>query len=306
MPRVSRFLIVYNPASGRRRAERWAKAVNDCLRREGFESNIRGTTVPGDAERIAAEAVAAASASDRLCVVAAGGDGTVQELANAIVGHGTEKALLGVIPTGRCNDFARAFGLEGPPERIARLLASGHSTTIDLGRIGQRYFCTVAAVGFDAAVSRYVNEMKMPLRGPAAYVYGTLAVLLRHRTPTLRLSGDFGEYEGPVFMAATANTPWYGGAMHIAPQADALDGRLDVCLVTKISRTRVLRMLPKVMAGRHTELPEVRMLRTQRLTIEPVDDKSTVEVWADGEPITRAPVTIECVPSAIRLIVPTG
>ena len=132
------------------------------------------------------------------------------------------------------------------PELIAGILVSGMPLSVDLGRVGRRYFCTVAAIGFDAAVSRFVNEMRMPLRGTSAYVYGALRMLWRYRTLSLRVRGDFGEHVGPVFFAATANTPCYGGALRIAPDADAFDGILNVCLVTRVSRLRALRLIPFV------------------------------------------------------------
>lgn len=300
-----RYLIIYNPMAGRRRAARLAVRLHELLGDAGLDSQTRPTAAPGDAERIATSAIEGGP-SDPLCVVACGGDGTVQEVANAVVGAPRGKVVLGVAPAGRCNDFAGALGIPDDPCGIADVLTGGRVRPVDLGRAGNRYFCTVAAVGFDAAVSRFVNEMSMPLRGTAAYVYGTLRVLLRYRTPTLLLKGDFGEYAGPVFLAATANTPCYGGAMKIAPQADAFDGQVDVCLVTRIAVLRVLRLLPRVMSGSHPDLPEVRMLRTRSLTVEPIDTEADIEVWADGEPLGKLPITIQAVPGAINVMLPVA
>lgn len=301
---VASFLILYNPVAGSGRAGRVARDIAALLQRAGRIAHLRETHAPGDAERAARAAVDDLRPGGPLAIVACGGDGTVQEIANAVADAPHDRAVMGLAPAGRCNDFARALGVGMTPESIVDALTASPARPVDLGRIGDRYFCTVAATGFDAAVSRFVNDMRMPLRGPAAYVYGTLRVLLRYRTPVLRLSGDFGRYEGPVFFAASANTALYGGAMRIAPGASAFDGRLDVCLVTRTTRRRVLRMLSRVMSGRHVDLPEVRILRTRRLTVEPVSDADTVEVWADGEPIARPPVTIESVAAAVPILLP--
>ncbi len=309
-----------------------AGVIERMLRDRGFECQTRVTSRRGEAESLAMQAIADHRGGGELCVVACGGDGTMQEVANAVAGAhmpapaaaglgmppgaGSERVIMGVAPAGRCNDFARGLGITATPAGIVDVLANGAPTPVDLGRVcalpstsatgGGRYFCTVAALGFDAAVSRFVNEMRMPLRGAAAYVYGTLRVLLRYQAPRLHLRGDFGEYEGPVLLAASANTPWYGGAMKIAPAADAFDGRMDVCLVTQTTRRRVLSMLGRVMSGGHVDLPEVRMLRTRCLHAEVVDPGVDVEVWADGEPMTRLPATIESVHGAVHVLLPDG
>ncbi len=296
--------MILNHNAGRRRAARLADDVQQLIREAGGECRTRATSAPGEAERIARDAADNDASREPLCIVACGGDGTVQEVANGLAKASAEHLSLGVIPAGRCNDFARALGISRRPQLIAQTLIAGKTTPVDLGRAGERYFCTVAAVGFDAAVSRFVNDMRMPLRGTCAYVYGTLRVLPRYRTPQLRLQGDFGEHVGPVFFAATANTPCYGGALKIAPEANAFDGLLDVCLVARISRLRVLQLLPRVLNGNHATLPEVRLLRTRSLSVAPAEDDADVEVWADGEPLGRLPATLTVVPGAIRVMVP--
>lgn len=304
MRALSRFVIIYNPKAGRRRAVRLAERVRQHVREAGAECLTRTTSATGDAEQITNEAVQNHSVRDSLCIVACGGDGTVQEVANAVARAPADRVCLGVAPAGRCNDFARALGIRRRADLIARTLLSGVAKPVDLGRAGERYFCTVAAVGFDAAVSRFVNEMRMPLRGTPAYVYGALRVLWRYRTPRLRVAGGFGEHVGPVFFVATANTPCYGGAMRIAPGADAFDGILDVCMVTQISRLRVVRLIPRVMNGSHVTLPEVRLLRTRSLSVEAAEQNADIEVWADGEPLGRLPARLEVVSGAVRVVVP--
>ncbi len=299
-----RFLIIFNPTAGRGRGGRVATAVDRLLRAAACDSRVVSTAGPGDAQRITTDALAADSGDRPLCVVACGGDGTIQDIVNALAAAEESHAVLGLMPVGRCNDFARSLGVPTDPQLATEILTSGRSRRVDLARAGERYFCTVAAIGFDAAVSRFVNEMRMPLRGPLAYVYGTFRTLFRYQTPNLRLQGDFGEYVGPAFIAACANTPSYGGAMSIAPDADVHDGLIDICLVTRIAKRRVLRLLPRVMAGSHGTLPEVRMLRSGLVKIAPEDSSSQIEVWADGEPIGKLPITVESVPNAINVMLP--
>ncbi len=298
-----RYVIIANPASGHGRGARMAHDVDAMLRAAGADSRVCPTTARGEAESIAREVIdeRPATTNGRVCLVACGGDGTIQEVVNAICAGPPGAAVLGVAPGGRCNDFAAAFGIRRDPEDVARVLLGGRTRPIDLGRINDRYFCTVAAMGFDAAVSRYVNDMMMPLTGTAAYVYGTLQMLSRYRPVEVRLSCDASTYEGPLFLAASANTSSYGGRMKIAPQASPHDGLLDLCQVSVLSRLRVVRLLHRVLSGRHVGLPEVRLRRTRCLTIEAAEPQ---EVWADGEFVAQTPVTIEAVPNALEMMVP--
>ncbi len=302
------YIVVCNPTAGKGKALRLATRIRDALRDRKLSCDIRPTQAPGDAERLVTEAVSAATADDPIGVVACGGDGTIQQAANAIMHCGSDRAVLGLAPSGRCNDFARALGIKAAYASISAALLSGIPRPVDLGRIGDRYFCSIAAVGFDAVVTRYVNDMTMPLRGTLSYIYGAMQVLLRYRTPRLKVSGDFGDYEGPVFMLSTANTACYGGALRIAPDADPTDGVFDICLVSAIAKYKIMTLIPRVLSAAHTRLPQVQMHRTRSLTIEPVDTDNAAaeEIWADGELVGRLPAMIDIVPNAIRVFQPNG
>ncbi|RME36949.1 MAG: diacylglycerol kinase family lipid kinase, partial [Planctomycetota bacterium] len=266
---------------------------------------LRFTTTGGDAERIAADACRQPASERPRLIVACGGDGTVQEVATALAQaacEGETVPLMGLAPAGRCNDFARALNVPSDPQRIAAVLMKGDAAPVDLGRIGTRCFCTVATLGVDAEVSRFVDTMRMPLRGTPAYVYGAIRVLMRYRPCRVRLEGDFGVLEQAVFLASTANTPCYGGAIRIVPHADPTDGRLDLCLIDPLSRLRSLLLLPAVLRATHPALPEVKFVQTRGFRIE--TDKPA-EIWADGERIGSTPATVEVIPGAIRVLHPT-
>ncbi|MBU0717609.1 MAG: diacylglycerol kinase, partial [Planctomycetes bacterium] len=148
---------------------------------------------------------------------------------------------------------------------------------------------------------RYVNEMKSPLRGTAAYVYGALRVLARYNSCRVRVTADFGTVEKSVFLASTANTASYGGAIEIVPGATPTDGLLDLCVIDGVSRLRSFFILAAVLAGRHQAHPNVHFFQTARLEID-ADDP--LEIWADGELMGRTPVTIEAAPAAVRVLLP--
>lgn len=297
-----RYLIVTNPTAGRRRRSSLAECLRQHLAAAGASAELRITTHPRDAERIVAEWLAAdeVTSSERRCVVACGGDGTVQEVVHATLAA-ARPALLGVAPAGRCNDFATAMGIAGDDRQLANILLTARTRRVDVGRVNGRVFSSIAAFGFDAAVARLVNDSRLPLHGTPAYLLGVMRVLRTYRPINVRLTLDDEVLNGPIFLAATANTPTYGGRMRIAPDARADDGHLDVCLVAPVGRLRVLGLIPRVIRGEHTNLPEVRMYRVRKLTVA-ADDPA--EVWADGEFVACTPVTIEACPAALEVIVP--
>ncbi|MFH1108681.1 MAG: diacylglycerol kinase family protein [Planctomycetota bacterium] len=297
-------LIIANPTSGRGRGGRTADAVAGILRAHGVDVTLHCTTASGDAERLTHAAVADGAQRPN-CMVACGGDGTIQEVANALAeaqsALGDACPALGLAPAGRCNDFARAFGIPTDPRIIADVLLHGRAVPTDLGRVNGRYFCTVATAGVDADVSSFVDTMRMPLRGTPAYLYGAIRVLIRNRPYEMKITGDFGVIERALLLASSANTSSYGGAIRIAPDADPADGRLDLCIVDRVGRLRAIALIPSLLAGRHSRCSAVHFLRTRRLTIE---SPRPLELWADGERIARTPATIDVAPAAIRVLRP--
>lgn len=257
----------------------------------------------GQAESAIRESCRAVSPPE--VVVACGGDGTVQEVAGTLAvirrEMGDACPVLGLAPAGRCNDFARAMGIGPSADDITAVLLGGSVQSVDLGRANGRYFCTVAALGVDADVSSYVDTMQLPLRGTPAYIAGALRVLSTYKAKRLRLEGEFGVMERELFMASTANTAIYGGNMRIVPHADPADGWLDLCLIDPVGRLKAFTLLPKVMAGKHIDLPIVHFLRARHLRITA---DTPMELWADGERLTHTPVSIEIEPGAIKVLRP--
>ena len=289
--------LIANPSAGGGRARRVAELGLRRLGEAGLEVSLALTRQRGEARELAAGAVA------RGCpvVVVCGGDGTVAEVLPELAGAETR---LGLLPAGTCNDLARALGVPTSPGPALRVLVDGRPRPIDLGRCGRRWFATVASFGFDAEVGEAAAEGLVPFSGTAGYLYAALRHLRRYRPPMVRLRGEFGVIEQEVFLAATANTPCYGGGMRICPGADPTDGRLDLCLVDgSISPRAVLALLPRVFRGGHVRSPAVRMLRSPWVEIEPLDGR---EMWlrADGEPLAQAPSVLRAEHRALEVIQP--
>ena len=288
------FVVIANPVSGGGRGRKVGEAVARAFGERGVRAELRLTEGRGDGARIAAEALSEGIRRFAVC----GGDGSIGEVAGALA-H--SDAALGIVPSGRGNDTGRALGIPTGLKAAVEVLISGEEWRIDLGRVGERYFCTVACVGFDAEAGRAVYEHEVPFSGTAAYVLAALKTLMTYRGPEARISGDFGVFEGPILLAAVGNTGFYGGGMQVLPQAACDDGLLDVCVIDPLPRLKLLRFFPRIFSGTHVDLPEARVLKSRSVRIE-----SSRPLWilADGEPACETPAQVEVIPKALTVIVP--
>ncbi|MYF73056.1 MAG: diacylglycerol kinase family lipid kinase, partial [Gemmatimonadetes bacterium] len=239
---LNHWTIIANPVSGRGRARRIGERVADLLRERGVNAHLMMSGAPGDCERLAREALARGARQ----VAACGGDGTVHEVVNGLA---NSDAVLGVVPCGRGNDLVRALGLSSDVKDVVNTLVHGEDRAIDLGKTGGRFFTTVASLGFDTAVAQRARSRPSRLGGTASYCLAVLQTLFGYRSPLVRLRGDFGVFEGRVLLAATANAPFYGSGIKIAPDAIFDDGVLDLCIVADVSRWTVLRMFLRAYSG---------------------------------------------------------
>ncbi|MBM3264691.1 MAG: diacylglycerol kinase family lipid kinase [candidate division Zixibacteria bacterium] len=293
-PNHSACLIVANPVSGGGRGRHIAMRAQRRLAQAGVEVELRFTARRGEAGEMARAAVE----QEMPRIVVCGGDGTIHEVVNAIAETRME---LGLLPCGRGNDLARALHIPTRPDAAVNILLNGACQNIDLGKVGARYFGTVVTLGFDSEVARLVYEKAVPLSGTGAYILAVLQMLRTYTGIPLRMSGDFGVVEMPVFLAATGNTSTYGGGMKILPSAVPNDGLLDICHVRMMNKFDVLRMFPTIFRGGHIALPEVNLYRTARVTME---TPKPVVLFADGEPAGHTPADIRVVPGALCVVCP--
>lgn len=286
--------IIANPASGRGHGRASARRARRYLRDHGLETPIYWTSQAGEATDLARRLLQKGVQRIAGC----GGDGTLNEIANALAGS---EGVLGVIPAGRGNDLCRALGIPCNPVQAADVFLYGRTRTIDLGRIGSRFFNTIATLGFDAEVCRTAAETHLPFSGPTTYLCAVLKTLWGYEPPRVRITGDSDAYEGRIFLAATANSPMYGGGMNIAPPARMDDGLLHVCLIEEITRWKVFQLLPQVYSGDHLRHPFVRIFSTRQLRVE---SRQPTWLYADGERMAETPVTIQVVPKTLKVMTP--
>lgn len=309
------FCLVINPAAGHGRAVRRLPAVAAALTLAGAEFRLRESTSLSNARELAAEA---AGRGDT--VVAVGGDGLTGALAGAVAGA---DGVLGLIPAGRGNDFARMLGIPGRPADAARNLVQGHARQVDLIGVGVAGTAeTVVAgsvyLGVPSEGGEIANASRLT-RGPAGYEIAGLRALLAWRPATFRVEvdgraaagtagPDGGAAELPGFCVIVANSRYLAGGKKAAPDADIADGLLDVIMVGHGRKLSFARAMVKAGKGTHIQL---RLVTTDRGRSVFVSADRAMPAAADGEALPDAAplaagtvLRIRALPGVLRVIVP--
>ena len=299
-PRVTaRARIIANPASGGAQSEGALRELADTARwltEHGLPTELRLTRRAGHATELAHEG---ASAGYDM-VIAAGGDGTVNDVIQSLAGYRT---ALGVLPMGTVNVWAREMGIGLSATEARETLLHGVRRRVDLGRAGQRYFLMMAGIGFDAEVARRVEHGRLKRFGLKLLEYlATVGLLSVTHTPdTIRITIGSRRRREQALMVIVGNTRLYGGAMTFTRRAVADEGALDVVVVGSGGLLHRLNVLSRAFLRLPTVGPRVRYERTQSLRLE---SKRPVPVQVDGEVIGYLPMTFSIAPQALTVIVP--
>jgi YegS/Rv2252/BmrU family lipid kinase len=289
---VSLVLIV-NPSAGGGRAGRNLPGVEAALRRRRLDYRVERTQSLEHAREMARAAAATGDTA-----VAFGGDGLIGAVAGALQERG---GVLGVLPGGRGNDFARTLGLPLEPQAACEVLATGTVRALDLGEAAGKVFIGIASCGFDSDANRIANDARL-VRGNLVYAYGALRALASWQPAAFSVRFDGGEPKRAVgYTVAAANSKAYGGGMWLAPAAALDDGLLDVVIVSHVPKLRFLRLLPTVFKGEYVRQPNVEVLRAREIEISA---ERPFTLYADGDPVASLPVKVRALPGAVRVIVP--
>lgn len=287
--------LLTNPTAGKGRGARHRDAALARLRESGFVvRNLAGR----DADE-AADLARACVADGVEALVVCGGDGLVHLGVQAVAGTGVP---LGLIPAGTGNDVARYLDLpRTDPVAAADRVVASRRRTIDLARSGDRWFVTVLAAGFDAIVNERANAMTWP-RGQMRYNLATVAELRTFRPIPYVLELDHGSgpetVEHEAMLVAVGNGPSFGGGLRITEGALLDDGMLDVVVITRMSKTKLVRSYPRLFTGRIDGVAEYVHHRVKRVTVA----APGIVSYADGERFGPLPLTVECVPGALEVI----
>jgi YegS/Rv2252/BmrU family lipid kinase len=291
--------IIFNPSA------RGEKATAFCSKLESLYPNcvLRRTTGPGAARSLAAQAVREGFGT----VVAAGGDGTANEVVNGIgdVPGGFEKSRLGILPLGTVNVFARELGLPRSLPVVAKAIALGNEKAIDLGKVEfqregkreTRYFLQLAGAGLDSRAIALVSwELKKKI-GPFAYAWAGVRAV-REKQPVITV--EAGEsVSGEMVMVG--NGRFYGGSFAVFPSASLRDGLLDICVIEKVTSLRAVQIALGIASGSLYRFCPVRHLQSPTVSLK---SSSPVILQVDGENVGELPAAFSVLPKVLRVVVP--
>ncbi|MDP9292652.1 MAG: diacylglycerol kinase family lipid kinase [Verrucomicrobiota bacterium] len=285
---MSGTLIIINPAA---RSEK-ARALFEKISQLSGADLVRTTAQPGDAKAMAARAVA----DGYHTIVAAGGDGTINEVVNGI---GQADVALGVLPIGTMNVYAAELGLPAKSLRKCwEIVTDGHIRLVDLPLANKQYFVQLGGIGFDAQVVQETSVDFKRTLGPLSYVISATQIAAR-KPPRLVVEANGKHHSGSFVLIG--NGRFYGGPFLFFKDALIDDGRLDVLVFKNIGYIDLVRYLHGVMFGTHMNLPDVKYFQARKIMVRS-DQEVPVEV--DGEVIGNLPVTFRIAPRKLSVLAP--
>ena len=305
---MTKYKIIANPAAGHGKGTHAIPEIVRELTRLGLDFDLIRTERVGHAIQLAH----AAALEGYEVIVAAGGDGTVNEVLNGLMEARKEsenRPALGILCTGRGNDFAPCLNIPGDLPAAVQVLKDDQRRIIDIGRVlgGKfpqgRYFANNVGVGFDAIGT--IEVAKLPEWGMLSFLIAILkTIFLYYKGPTVRLDYDDQTLTSSTLMLLTMNGKRMGTGFKMAPDAKPDDGLFDLVIVRQVSRLRIFSLIPHFMKGTQGSQPEVQTLRAARVTISAVE--GALPAQCDGEIIcvdgTR--LDIEMLPHQIEVVCP--
>ena len=293
MAQSSPIRLLVNPVSGKGRGRAVAEQASRELQRQGLSTEVRYSRSATALDELVHQAM-----RDRCpFVIAVGGDGSVSQVGNVLVGSNT---ALGIIPAGVGNDIARGLGIPLNINQACAVLVQQHSRRVDVGQANDRYFFSIAVMGFAAEVNRRANQFQR-FRVSALYTALTVTTAFTDDPIPFTVTYDGRQRRCYSWLIAVGNTWSCARGMALVPSAQPNDGFLDACLVNGMGRFELLSVFPRVFRGTHVYHTGIETLRSQEIAIAA---DSPCELYADGERIGPLPAVLRAVPQALSVIVP--
>ncbi|HSR69069.1 MAG TPA: diacylglycerol kinase family protein [Acidobacteriota bacterium] len=286
--------IIYNPTAGGGRSERHRQRLEKLLKGRGQSYRLLPTEKPGHATQLAHQLVAEGEGR----VVVMGGDGTIGEAVNGLLGSDCE---LGLIPVGTGNDLARSLGL--PFNNVGgalEVLEKGGTKAIDIGWERDRHFILMTAIGYPAHVAEETNRMTR-LKGSLAFFAAVYKALGRMKPISVRMWLDDEERELNCTSILLQNTPYCGGGQFMAPQASLEDGKLDVVVIAPVGKLDLMLNFPRIYRGTHVTHPAFSVHRASHVRIE---TETPMRKMFDGDICGETPLEARAMRAALRVVVP--
>ncbi len=277
---MKELLFIVNPAAGNGAALGAIPLIERFCKQCGFKYEITKTQYKGHATALAKNAISLPYDA----VVAVGGDGTVMEVANGLVGSLTP---LGILPTGTGNDLSKSLNIPSKIDNALSIIAHGKPKYMDAVSYGNGYFFNVASIGFDAEIARDIQKVKRWISGKSAYYLSAFLKFITYRHKDVILEIDNTKISAKILLFAIANGTHYGGGMKVNPNGSIDDGYLDAILIAPIPRFKFPFLFWKFVSGKYLDLPYVKAYRCKKVKIH---SNESLPVNGDGDIIATTPV----------------
>ncbi|WP_291566581.1 MULTISPECIES: diacylglycerol/lipid kinase family protein [unclassified Clostridium] len=289
-------LFIINPVAGKGRSLEYIDKIKNYFDDLHEEYIIEITKYKDHAIEIAKEY----TSKDTYRVFAVGGDGTINEVLNGLIGS---DSVLCVIPTGTGNDFVRTLYKDKDIEDVLDSLISGQEHYIDLAKSNDRYFINIASVGFDAEVVYNARMFKNRRFIPSSFAYILSVIYTAFNFKSINMTIKIGErsIKESTFLLAACNGKCYGGGVMIAPKADMKDGLLDICVIRRPGLFTLLKSIPKALKGELEGIEEVNYYSGKKIIVE--GDREFI-LNADGELFRQTQAEFELIENGMKVVIP--
>lgn len=292
---MRKVLIIINPAAGKGQSKNYIATIKARFESADIDYQIKISNRVGNVTELALNGVKEGFNE----IVAVGGDGTVIEALNGIVGTDT---ILGIIPAGTGNDFVRSIGIERDFISALNVVIEGKYELIDIGEVNDRFFLNVVSFGIDSDVVKTMEKIKNVVTGPAAYYVSSIKAISTYKAVKMSITIDGEEYIRKAYLVAIGNGKYFGGGMKITPDANVNSGDFEICIINNISRIGLMRLLTKANTGNHISENGVEVFKGKEITIRAIADHLAVN--ADGNLIGPAPAKISVFKNKLRVLSP--
>jgi YegS/Rv2252/BmrU family lipid kinase len=304
---TDKWLTIVNPNAGKGKGSRDWKRISELMRNAGLIYEVRFTEAKEHAIRITREGIQDGFRK----IVTIGGDGTLHEVVNGILGAGSLSSpdiSIGLIPVGTGNDWGKMFGIPLNYEKAVSILSEGRQMRHDIGKVSfldgkterSRYFINIAGLGFESVVVRRTNAQKdLGRGGKLIYFYNLLISMLSYRNTPAEITVDGERKSASVFSVNVGNGRYCGGGMRQTPDAIPDDGLLDVTVINGIGKLEIIRNLSILYNGKILDHPKIDGYKCKNLK---VTSDQILWVEADGESLGHTPAEFSIIPSAVNII----
>lgn len=293
---MRKILFIVNPVAGHGNGKNLIRIINDYMASTGIEYAIKVSSKIGNVTELARWGCE----QEYTDIIAVGGDGSLVEAVNGI--RLDYPVTLGLMPAGTGNDFARVLNLSKDYTACLDAIIRGETKSVDVCEVNGERFINVCCCGIDGEIIMDTDRIKRRIRGSSAYLLSTLKALATYSAKKVIIRVDEEEYHREAILVAVGNGRYIGGGMMVTPEAEIDDGILDICIVNKLSKPKLIALFPSIFKGEHIQIkPTVEYVKGKNIQIETLEDRLLIN--ADGNIIGTTPASIKINGNKLKFIV---